>query len=375
MRCLRRQLFFVCTIPTFATTTHTNRSKHRGHPLLDKSFQLGTLQRTRRRAAIRKHSKKSHSRRLSHAFQAYKRVHSIEDAPGKRLRYKAPTTSGNIAPDSQPKRRSRTSTRITNRDIFSEITLLTGFESHRDGRLLATVQRLAAPRSLRTLAVRRGRKNHHSIGRRGQREGRLMRRTQLDRAEIIFRAIRRKARRLRSCGATRQAGQREQKIQTQFLHHKIRFFVNSLVAAPFPGSISAPNAGIQRIHQRMQQQIVAKQTIIGTDLELVGAHGPEIDLPARGLQKELAQQIPMPGSSFRKIDQQRIVLAAAGENEPEVPADVDAIPSYPAAPQRGDLRTPIAAIRKRDAAPAGRVGTPAKKTTQALEQARNISSR
>ena len=197
MRCLRRQLFFVCTIPTFATTTHANRSKHREQPLLDKSFQHGTLQRTLRRA-IRKHSKKSHSRRLSHAFQAYKRIHSIEDAPGKRLRNKAPTTSGNIAPDSQPKRRGSPSGRIPYRDILAEKALLTGFVRHLDRGFIALVQRLAAPRRLRTLAIRRGRKNDDDIGRRGQREGSLTRFTQLHIAEIMLRTVGRKGRGFRS---------------------------------------------------------------------------------------------------------------------------------------------------------------------------------
>lgn len=107
----------------------------------------------------------------------------------------------------------------------------------------------------------------------------------------------------------------------------------------------------------MQQQVVAQQVLIMADLESIGPYGPEIDLPARSLQQQFAQQIPVPGGLRRKEDQQRIVLTAAGEDTPEVPADIDALRRDPATAKRRNLRTRIAAIRKRNATPAGRVVT------------------
>lgn len=80
----------------------------------------------------------------------------------------------------------------------------------------------------------------------------------------------------------------------------------------------------------MQQQVVAQQVLIMADLESIGPYGPEIDLPARSLQQQFARQIPVPGGLRRKEDQQRIVLTAAGEDTPEVPADIDALRRDPA---------------------------------------------
>ena len=84
----------------------------------------------------------------------------------------------------------------------------------------------------------------------------------------------------------------------------------------------------------MQQQVVAQQVLIMADLESIGPYGPEIDLPARSLQQQFAQQIPVPGGLRRKEDQQRIVLTAAGEDMPEVPADIDALRRDPATATR-----------------------------------------
>ena len=108
------------------------------------------------------------------------------------------------------------------------------------------------------------------------------------------------------------------------------------------------------------------------DLESIGPYGPEIDLPARSLQQQFAQQIPVPGGLRRKEDQQRIVLTAAGEDMPEVPADIDALRRDPATAKRRNLRTRIAAIRKRNATPAGRVVTAPAQTDATLPQEHDI---